>query len=1488
MERVFIIHPFRVLILIYTCTGLWLHAQHTLVRYGIVQNQLSPDNTINTSQYLAGNLSRGGIFDAAGTQCAQGLSSRNPGTTGEGTLSFTLTPMPGYRLNLTEIQCGMRRTANGAATLEIDYIQDSGPTNQSAPLSVPQVTCLTSTNNNGNWNFSDIQVNAGDEITITFTFSDFGGNAGQTQVYELTVLGSVECMIPGTQASSLLSDSPEAESIPDVQWTSGNGAGRILVVSEANPVTFTPVNGTEYTTGINADFSLADDRGSNNRIVYAGTGNSLASLSGLNPGTCYYLRVYEYNCSGGDITYNTQTATQNPVQICTQTLGTDAYSDIILNPSFTFDENLMYQQYQSSGPLTDANSLAVLGLRLRDGGEQMPDDDAASTSLTSLTISTGGNTYIRQAGLFQGSTLLSEVQVNGNILINFSGLNIIAVDDQVEDFELRITFLDQVQDRTQLQFSVNGAVASGSGSVFAQGNAGGAASPLTGDINRIQVVAGEMVFLQQPSQTRPGLNMAPPVLVEATDALGNRDIDFTEDVRITSSGTLAGSYMDVQAVLGLAEFPAIIHNDPGSGLELTAQRTLTLDWNQVSNPFDINNNSVASDYFRSRQSGNWSDVDSWESSADSLDWTSPATLSPNYTSASIVIQTGHSLTLDDVLSLDQTLVQAGATMIRTTAALTLNNGVGTDLRVFGLYLHAANAGKPLGTGTMRIESGGVLEVTNANVDADGYANDRDGFESRISYGHNATFYWNVSSALLSSNRIFFVNQPANEIPIIRFGFSPNMGGGAGNNTTFNGLISIDATRTLTLQNGGLKILRNGITGAGTLTQAASSGEIRITAQAIISGSGSININTNGIKIINTSSTQLLNNKTINGNRLTVAGTLDVGNYQISGDAEFLLQGVFITTKEEGFHGSTSTSLHQDINLEPCATGSEVILAHSGNQVLTPAAYHHVRYTGAGVLTLSSDDTIYVSGNFRPGTGTHISTGSTVELNGTTAQTLTQAFEFEHLIIRNTSVPSNTAVTISSGEGNTQVIRNTITPYQGALITNGNLHLLSNEFLTASVLRQVSPTGEIIGDVQVERYVASSAGHRFLSTPLENIQAGIWYQHPRISDIYWYEESVLGNSSIGWLQAPPENYALETGRGYFANFATGTSTLSLTGSLNQGTVNFPGITFTVDPNNRSASGWALVGNPYACTIDWDASSGWTRTNISTAIFYQDPITGQKLSYNNGVGTLGASRYIPQGQGIWVKAFSTNPVLTCSEEVKVNQASAFFKQAEDETLIRVIMQTDNLREDAVIRFRDDIGYGVHPEYEVEIPPFACQFQTPYVYLPSDNQELAIKALPENDLFSGFEQELVCISPDSESYQLEVWAPQSLRHRLEIEDLQTHIIFNTEQPLSFSANRENNKRFLLRLKPKNHISGDVELFQVFPNPANDRLYLTFDPASLPDENSFVQVLDVMGNEYLKIPILSKDKMQIIKEDKWAPGIYFIGVHWGGIIHTKKVIFN
>ncbi|OFY87614.1 MAG: hypothetical protein A3F72_13540 [Bacteroidetes bacterium RIFCSPLOWO2_12_FULL_35_15] len=110
------------------------------------------------------------------------------------------------------------------------------------------------------------------------------------------------CSAPSTQASNLTFSAVTCSGMI-ANWTNGTGAKRIVKCNTSNSFT-APVDGTD--PAANAVF------GGSEQVVYNGTGTSVA-VTGLTAGATYWYRVYEANCSGTSIKFNTSTSTDNPL-----------------------------------------------------------------------------------------------------------------------------------------------------------------------------------------------------------------------------------------------------------------------------------------------------------------------------------------------------------------------------------------------------------------------------------------------------------------------------------------------------------------------------------------------------------------------------------------------------------------------------------------------------------------------------------------------------------------------------------------------------------------------------------------------------------------------------------------------------------------------------------------------------------------------------------------------------------------------------------------------------------------------------------------------------------------------------------------------------------------------------------------------------------------------------------------------------------------------
>lgn len=516
------------------------------------------------------------------------------------------------------------------------------------------------------------------------------GNRPKIQIDNISVTSTAPsgCTAPTTQASAITFSSVTTNAM-NVNWTNGNGAGRVVIMNTSN--TFTaPTNGSNPTA--NTTYS-----GSGQQVVFNGTGSGPISILGLTAGTTYWYRVYEF-CNP-DRTYQTATSSNNPnsqqtvpnptITRTPATLSGFTYvvgSGPSANQTFTVSAvgltaNLVlsaptdYQISTSSGsgfgssvtltptsgtvasttiyvslvsglglgtynsqnivcsstgatslnvtcsgsvtgsnnsdiiavassesttisslinnaaPLTSSTGVQVWQFRVRDGGASLNDADNLPTILTAFTLAqAAGNqvanwgSNIQSVALFDGSTFIATGTVTAN-QIQFTGLSESVADNTEKTFSLRLSLNCPLtaSEGQDFQFSLSNA--NTTFSALGSGKASFSAQTSTNNLNAIAVVATELAFEQQPTNTGVLGTMTPAVTVRAVDACGNLDTDFAGVVSITSTGTLSSSPLTATAVAGIATFSNITHTVVGTGHTLSA--TASSLTGATSNTFNV-------------------------------------------------------------------------------------------------------------------------------------------------------------------------------------------------------------------------------------------------------------------------------------------------------------------------------------------------------------------------------------------------------------------------------------------------------------------------------------------------------------------------------------------------------------------------------------------------------------------------------------------------------------------------------------------------------------------------------------------------------------------------------------------------------------------------------------------------------------------------------------------------------------------------------------
>lgn len=117
--------------------------------------------------------------------------------------------------------------------------------------------------------------------------------------------------------------------------------------------------------------------------------------------------------------------------------------------------------------------------------------------------------------------------------------------------------------------------------------------------------------------------------------------------------------------------------------------------------------SQKSDYFQSKNSGNWDDVKSWETSSDGINW-NVSILVPDSSANIITIKSGHIIRLTDVKVVDQLVINNGGLLnVAPTAAILVNDGIGDDILINaeGSMVIQSNA---TGTGSIGKSTGSIV------------------------------------------------------------------------------------------------------------------------------------------------------------------------------------------------------------------------------------------------------------------------------------------------------------------------------------------------------------------------------------------------------------------------------------------------------------------------------------------------------------------------------------------------------------------------------------------------------------------------------------------------------------------------------------------------------------------------------------------------------------------------------------------------------------
>ena len=307
---------------------------------------------------------------------------------------------------------------------------------------------------------------------------------------------------------------------------------------------------------------------------------------------------------------------------------------------------------------------------------------------------------------------------------------------------------------------------------------------------------------------------------------------------------------------------------------------------------------------------------------------------------------------------------------------------------------------------------------------------------------------------------------------------------------------------------------------------------------------------------------------------------------------------------------------------------------------------------------------------------------------------------------------------------------------------------------------------------------------------------------------------------------------------------------------------------------SNTGHNFVGNAFTSAIDWDAASGWTKTNMNNAIYvYND---GNWASYVGGNALNGGSRYIAMSQGFFVQANAAGASLTMDNDVCVHNGVGYLKsQNTEQEVVRLEIEDAGLVDEVLIVFRD----GATEDYDGEFDAhkfFSFNADYPQIYSTA-NDFMSINALP----LSAKESVAMDVrGKDGNSLTISATEGEDFEYLI-LKDAVTGIDVNLkEKSYTFVYDTEVTDRFTLYFSPlgvnDNSLSGDAVKIFAYDNNIQVVLKAT--------DHANISVYNLLGQEV----VTRSANANITSIPMNKSGYYLVKVSDGKSHSTQKVFIK
>jgi len=432
------------------------------------------------------------------------------------------------------------------------------------------------------------------------------------------------------------------------------------------------------------------------------------------------------------------------------------------------------------------------------------------------------------------------------------------------------------------------------------------------------------------------------------------------------------------------------------------------------------------------------------------------------------------------------------------------------------------------------------------------------------------------------------------------------------------------------------------------------------------------------------------------------------------------------------------------------------------------------------------------------------------------------------------------------------------------------------------------TFSVTGTTTVELYLTEMKWH-FVSPPISNAKLGVFHLPAGYSNIfakYWVEPIMQ------WVYIDDVNLDLNVMQGYGIwvdnDPVSQNETIEFKGTLNNN------VTAAYTLTNTNDNGWNWVGNPYPSALDWDALSGWTKTDMDNTIYYWNPASGSgNYSYYVGSGTApwtgdgsvnDGTQYVPAMQGFLVHCNNVSGgSIKIENGARVHNSQAFYKNTENYTdFLKLKAVGNGYWDETLIRFFEGATEGFDSDYDAY--KLYGLDEAPQLYSIIPDEVLSVNSLPGYDedriVDLGFE----CGVP--EIFTIEASEIESFDENTTIylEDLKEGVMHNLSENPSYAFAHEigdDPNRFLLHFgEPSSIDETNQQNVRIYSN--EDVVYI-HQAAGIKGE---ITIYDMIGREILSQKISDETLSQIKITE--GTGYYLVTLQTEKFVVVEKVFIK